>query len=29
MNYYKDEKLTIRDICMEDVINLFSCRIDI
>lgn len=28
MNYYKDEKITIRDICREDAINLFSCRID-
>lgn len=28
MNYYKDEIIRIRDICREDVINLFSCRID-
>lgn len=28
MIYYQDENIKIRDICSEDVINLFSCRID-
>lgn len=28
LNYYQDENIKIRDICSEDVINLFSCRID-
>lgn len=28
MIYYQDESIKIRDICSEDVINLFSCRID-
>lgn len=28
MSYYKDENIIIRDICNEDAINLFICRID-
>jgi RimJ/RimL family protein N-acetyltransferase len=28
MVYYQDDNIKIRDICSEDVINLFSCRID-
>lgn len=28
MIYYKDENIIIRDICSEDAINLFICRID-
>lgn len=28
MIYYQDDKIRIRDICSEDVINLFICRID-
>ena len=28
MIYYQDNKIIIRDICGEDVINLFSCWID-
>lgn len=28
MVYYQDDSIKIRDICSEDVINLFSCRID-
>lgn len=28
MIYYQDENIKIRDICSEDVINLFSCTID-
>ena len=28
MIYYQDDKIEIRDICSEDVISLFSCRID-
>jgi RimJ/RimL family protein N-acetyltransferase len=28
MVYYQDENIKIRDICSEDVINLFTCRID-
>ena len=28
MIYYQDENIKIRDICSEDVINLFFCRID-
>jgi RimJ/RimL family protein N-acetyltransferase len=28
MIYYQDENIKIRDICSEDIINLFSCRID-
>lgn len=28
MTYYKDENIKIRDICSEDVIDLFCCSID-
>lgn len=28
MIYYKDEKIKIRDVCSEDVVNLFFCHID-
>lgn len=28
MTYYQDDRIEIRDICSEDVISLFACRID-
>jgi hypothetical protein len=28
MIYYQDDNIKIRDICSEDAIDLFSCRID-